>query len=189
MRHKRKNPFIGYKKAVRFGKACAYAGTGPEGRTIMKKRNIMILCVVCLLTIALGIALILIISNGCGKNDPEKGVPASVQPQSSSKPGKKDEPTSTEPAGEPDEQPPEDTDAPHTENKTETTPEADPTEDPFEIEIPIPTSTPTPKPTATLKPGETAAPTEKPTPTPKPTEEPTPEPTLDNEPIELPELP
>ena len=143
----------------------------------MKKRNIIVLCIVCALTIAIGIALILIISNGCGKVDPEKVVPASAAPQNSN-----DEPTS--PGSETGEQTPSSvTDTPQMTDAPETTSETEMTPDPLEIDEPDPTPTPTPKP------GETAAPTEKTTPTPKATEQPASDPTPDDGPIVLPELP
>ena len=149
----------------------------------MNKRNILVLCIVCLLTIALGIALILIISNGCGRNDPEKVVPTSAVPQNSGEPNKANEPDPTAPAIEPDVQTPLPTvtDAPQETDTQEPTPE--PTKDPLEIDDPEPTPTPTPKP------GETPKPTDQPTPTPAPTEAASPSPTQDDGPIVLPELP
>ena len=167
----------------------------------MNKRNIIVLCIVCLLTIAIGIALILIISNGCGKSDPEKLVPASAEPQRSSEPNKADEPDPTEPVNESDDptQPAEDKDEPQNTDLPEVTPEAEPTLDPLFIDDPTPTPTPTPKPgetpkptdppTPTPKPGETPKPTDPPTPTPKPTEQPATDPTPSNGPIVLPEVP
>ena len=149
----------------------------------MNKRNILVLCIVCLLTIVLGIALILIISNGCGRNDPEKVVPASAVPQNSGEPNKANEPDPTAPVIEPDVQTPLPTvtDAPQETDTQEPTPE--PTKDPLEIDDPEPTPTPTPKP------GETPKPTDQPTPTPAPTEAASPSPTQDDGPIVLPELP
>ena len=75
------------------------------------------------------------------------------------------------------------TNAPTATDAPKKTTDPEETKDPLEIEIPITTPTTAPTPTPTPKPGETAAPTA------APTDEPTPSPTLDNEPIELPELP
>lgn len=147
----------------------------------MTKRNIIILCVVCLVTLAIGIALICTLSCRSGKDDPNQSFPVNAKPEDKeNEPIEGNDVVPTDPEKEPNAQqtlPPE-TDA------QEETESAEPTEDPLEIEIPDTTGEPD-KATATPYSKETS----KPTSTPKPGETDEPTATPDDNPIELPELP